>query len=135
MTQTECMEELYPRFIECGYSPLLFDELSPSEIVDMLTSHARLQEREDQLRKGKTKETITILDATVTTLIHNLLTLGLGTNGGTPISLESLFPGIFAADTPRTSETEITPEMKLYKARRLDAAYRFNEQRHRKGQG
>ncbi len=123
MTQTECLEELYPQFIGCGYSPLLFDELSPAEIADMITGYAALHQ-------AHVKETINILDGTLSALLHNLVAIMLGNGNVEYISLRSLLPQVFPK---KESFSGLSAEMQLYKANRIHAAYQFNEMRQREG--
>ncbi len=130
MTQTECLEELYPQFIGCGYSPLLFDELSPAEIVDIITGYAMLQERKDGLHEVHLKEAINILEGTLATLLHNLVVIMPGNEDVEAISLKSMFPQMFPKEE---SSSRLSSEMQLYKANRIHAAYQFNEMRQREG--
>lgn len=130
MTQTECLEELYPQFIGCGYSPLLFDELSPAEIADMVTGYAMLQERKDELHQNHVKEAINILDGALIALLRNLMVIMPGNENAEAISLTSLFPQLF----PREElDSKMSPEMQLYKANRIHAAYQFNQKRQQEG--
>lgn len=47
------MEELYPKFLDMGYSPSLFWECSLSEVLDLFESFTR---REERRRKEKQAE-------------------------------------------------------------------------------
>jgi len=130
MTQTECLEELYPQFIGCGYSPLLFEELSPAEIVDMINGYVIAQDRKNELRQVQVKQTIDILDGTLIALLHNLVSVLPGNESVEAISLRSLFPGVFPKEEPAS---KLSADMQIYKANRIHAAYQFNEKRRKEG--
>lgn len=127
------MGELYPQFLDCGYSPLLFEELSPAELMELLDSNARRQEFKRKEYLSHTKDFITILDGFTKNLIENI---SVAISGGEYKNLTEMFSYIGEEKDGNTekndSETAVSPEMQLYMAQRRDHAYRVNRQRKKK---
>ena len=49
------MEELYPKFLDMGYSPSLFWECSLSEVLDLFESFTRREERRQKEKQAEFK--------------------------------------------------------------------------------
>ena len=60
-TITQLIWGLYPVFLDAGYGPQLFWELSIGEINDLLESYARREERALKKREAALKDEITVL--------------------------------------------------------------------------
>lgn len=120
-------------FLDAGYSPSLFDELSIGEVNDMLESYARSKERETKQREAVLKDEIV-------TLFNQALQIGniVGKlmDKDTQIRLpKDYYPELFnkeAEETDFTKQEEagdkpkLSPEMELHKARMDDYIFRHN---------
>ena len=63
---------LYPAFLDAGYGPEYFWELSLGEVSDLLESYARKKEHEQKKREAELKDQIMLLfnQALQLSLIH-----------------------------------------------------------------
>jgi hypothetical protein len=136
---------LYERFLDCGYTPQLFYELSINETIDMINSFERRRERR---QKEEFQALIPVLDMFGSNLIEKvMLTLGMMTgnrdNGGLKFSMLQYFPDLFLEGVDQTGEaarkddghteaTTLSAEMQLYKAQRIQHVYHVNQNRNRK---
>ncbi len=126
------IEELYPRFLDCGYSPLLFWQLSTTEVVDMLESYHRQQDLRQQQERARLRDLATILDGLGAVLLHNMFL----SEGDKAIHMKDVFPDLYHIESeqdPHAAQSAAA-DMELYKAQRLHHAYCFNKNRHRNGQ-
>lgn len=127
------IEELYPRFLGCGYSPLLFWQLSTAEIVDMLESYQRQQEQRQRQERARLRDLATVLDGVAAILLHNMFL----SEGATAMHMQDVFPDLYHADPVDGSQApqSAATDMELYKAQRLHHAYCFNKSRHKQNRG
>lgn len=134
------LEQLYDSFLECGYTPGLFWNVSVNEAIDMIAAHRRRREKEE---KEEFQKQIALLDLFSTNLIEKVITvLGKGEADGVKFSMLEYFPELFPKQKEEHEEhpadTEEKPklseEMRLYKARRIHHAYRVNQERKKKGE-
>ncbi len=127
------IEALYPRFLDCGYSPLLFWQLSAAEVVDMLESYYRQQEQRQGQERARLRDLATVLDGLAAILLHNMFL----PEGDKAIHMQDVFPDLYrmeeTADSPQAAQPAAA-DMALYQARRLHHAYCFNKNRHRNKQ-
>lgn len=122
------IEELYPRFLDCGYSPLLFWQLSTAEVVDMLESYHRQQDFKQQQERARLRDIATVLDGFGTILLNNLLLR----EGEKSIRMRDVFPDLYHTDTSSASSQAAqsqAADMEVYMAQRLHHAYCFNKNR------
>lgn len=134
MTQTDQLRQLYPLFLDCGYSPLMFAKLSPAEIADVINSYRRQQAQKQQEYLLQVRDHISVMDAAIYVLLHNLAIMMPGNDNLKYMAVRDIFPDIFADDTDKEpteedGEGKLSPEMQVYKAQRMDHAYRHNAQR------
>lgn len=119
-------------FLDAGYSPSLFWELSIAEINDMLESYARREERKSKQREAMLKDEIMVL-------FNQALQIGNIVGGmmdhNVQIKLpKEYYPELFgtAENTNFTKqeaegdEHKLSPEMELHKARMDDFIFRHN---------
>ena len=129
---TELVYSLYPVFLDAGYLPALFWELSIGEINDLLESYARRKDREGKHREAELKDEIMVLFNQA---------LQIGDVVGRLMSKEAeirmpkyyypeLFAGTeytnFTAQEEEGDEPKLSPEMELHKARMDDFIFRHN---------
>ncbi|NBK93018.1 hypothetical protein D5278_13695 [bacterium 1XD21-13] len=129
----EQMQILYEEFLDCGYTPDLFYQLSVHEVLDLIDSWNRRKERQLQ---EESQKAISLLDVFGSNLIEKVLfTLGQGRDiEGVHFSLTEYFPDLFQrdkAETKKEDEGQLSGEMLLYKAQRMQHAFRMNQQRRR----
>lgn len=108
---------------------MLFSELSIAEIVDMLESYNRRYRKKREEYSARLKDQIRILDGFAYTLVENLSAKILG---GEYKNMEQIFHELFEKerkDQDKTTEKHLSADMQIYKAQRLNHAYRFNKQR------
>lgn len=129
----EQMQILYEEFLDCGYTPDLFYQLSVHEVIDLIDSWNRRKERQLQ---EESQKAISLLDVFGSNLIEKVLfTLGRDKDmEGIHFSLAEYFPDLFQrdkAETKEEDEVQLSGEMLLYKAQRMQHAFQMNQQRRR----
>lgn len=115
-------------FLDAGYSPSLFWELSIGEISDLLESKARKHKRDIEQRKAELKEEITLLFNQALQIGNVIGKMIDGDMVVTPP--KEYYPDLFK-ETPIFTEQEedkpkLSPEMELHKARMDDFIFRHN---------
>lgn len=119
-------------FLDAGYGPSLFWELSIGEINDLLESYARRKEREEKHREAVLKDEIMVL-FNQALQIGNVVSRMM--NHNVPIKMpKDYYPELFgtAENTNFTKqeaegdEHKLSPEMELHKARMDDFIFRHN---------
>lgn len=129
---TEMLYGLYPVFLDAGYGPSLFWELSIDEISDLLESYARRKEKEEKHREAMLKDEIMVL-------FNQALQIGdvIGRmmDKNTTIKMpREYYPELFETkeETNFTEqekegdEHQLSREMELHKARMDDFIFRHN---------
>ncbi len=127
---TDLIWGLYPVFLDAGYGPQLFWDLSIDEINDLLESYSRRKEREQKQREAELKDEIMVL-FNQAIQIGNVV--GRLMDKNTEIRLpREYYPDLFATDND-TDFTEqagdkpkLSGEMELHKARMDDFIFRHN---------
>lgn len=113
---------MYPVFIDAGYMPSLFWDLSIGEIIDLIDGYARKQEVKAQEQEMRIKEKI-LLNSVMARQIGEYVGLQLGNkNAITPI--HELFPSLFDKETE--SEAESEDLLMINKARMEEYAFIHN---------
>lgn len=130
------LEQLYDSFLECGYTPGQFWNVSVNEAIDMIAAHRRRREKEE---KEEFQKQIALLDLFSTNLIEKVITvLGKGEADGMKFSMLEYFPELFPKQKEEkdvgVGKPKLSEEMRLYKARRIHHAYRVNQERKKKGE-
>ena len=124
---------LYPVFLDAGYGPEYFWELSFGEVSDLLESYARRKEHEQKKREAEQKDQIMLLfnqalqiGNVVGRLMDNKVAIRLP---------KEYYPELFGNEEEKTNFTEqedagdkrkLSPEMELHKARMDDFIFRHN---------
>lgn len=118
------IEELYPNFLDLGYTPSLFWDSTLQEIFDLMESAYRKQELEEKKRE---------LDLKTKIVLNSILARQIGEyvsslfNKDTKISTpEDLFPSLFKTEKELLDEKKKLKELELNKARMKDFALRHN---------
>ncbi|MGN1146503.1 MAG: hypothetical protein ACI4R5_08625 [Acetatifactor sp.] len=106
-----------------------------AEVVDMLESHQRQQKLKQDMYMGRLRDFVAVLDKFQLNLISNFADAF--NNGGDYKSLCDCFGELFAAKSSEagagSKKKELSPEMQVYKAQRMDHAYRLNKSRKNSG--
>ncbi|MDD3415481.1 MAG: hypothetical protein PHY47_15975 [Lachnospiraceae bacterium] len=135
----EQLNRLYERFLDCNYTPGLFWTLSINEAIDMIESYNR---RKETSQKEDYQKLASVLDLFGANLIEKVM-ITLGATEGATFSLLEYLPDLFPnvhrkANTndnnvPEKQEDkpQLSPDMQLYKAQRIQHAYRTNKARNR----
>lgn len=114
--------ELYPTFLDAGYSPNLFWELSYGEIIDVIESYRRRQNKKIYDYKDELKAKA-VMNNVLAKQIVELVAAGLtGSNEVTKLS--EYFPMLFEDVKPLKDV-----ELELNKAKMEEYAYWHNKQR------
>lgn len=116
-------------FLDAGYRPSLFWEMSIGEINDLLESYARRKEREEKQREAMLKDEIMIL-------FNQALQIGniVGRMMSNEVEIKlpkEYYPELFEEVTNFTEQEEgdekkLSQEMELHKARMDDFVFRHN---------
>lgn len=115
---------------------MLFAQLSPAEIADVINSHNRKRAQDEQEYLQQTRDRIAIMDVAMYVLLHNLASMLPGNDNLNYMRLRDAFPDLFPAgegESPAGADGKLTPEMQRYKAQRINHAYQHNAQRAGKG--
>jgi len=131
------MQILYEDFLDCGYTPQLFYQSSVNEAIDMINSYNRRKSKE---QKEELQKLISVLDLFGSNMIEKVvMTLGKA-DDEFKFSMLQYFPELFPQANKlhdkNTQEDEkpapaLSKDMQLYKAQRIQHAYRVNQQRHK----
>lgn len=136
------MRILYDRFLDAGNTPELFYRISINEAIDIIDSCNR---RKEQSQKEELQKLISVLDLFGANLIEKVM-MTFGAGEGTIFSLTEYVPELFANvkkqitkehdedEMEQTSKPQLSSEMQLYKAQRIQHAYRVNQERRRSNQ-
>ena len=133
------MRILYDRFLDAGNTPELFYRISINEAIDIIDSYNR---RKEQSQKEELQKLISVLDLFGANLIEKVM-MTFGSGEETRFSLTEYVPELFANvkkqitkehDMEQTSKPQLSSEMQLYKAQRIQHAYRVNQERRRSNQ-
>ena len=125
---------MYPSFIEAGYSPLLFWDLSLGEVVDCIEAYGRRLQRERDIREAKAKDDIAALYIQALQ-ISNMVSHSLDPNNVAIQPLSAYYPGLFSdqeepgADFTEQEEEDkpkLSAEWEAYKADMDDFIFRHN---------
>ena len=128
---TEDIYKLYPIFLDAGYMPSLFWEMSIGEISDLIESYARRKEREEKHREAELKDEIMVL-------FNQALQIGniVGRLMSQDVQIKmpaEYYPELFGTtentdftDQEEGDEHQLSPEMELHKARMDDFIFRHN---------
>lgn len=118
-------------FLDAGYSPLLFYELSLGEVNDLLESYAIRQQREQKIREANLKDEI-FAKYIQAQQIGNVLAAAMDSKNNKLRPLSEYYPDLFGTTTEFTEqenegdEHKLSPEAELHKARMDDFAFRHN---------
>ncbi len=127
---TDTIWGMYPIFLDAGYSPQLFWELSVGEVNDLLESYARRKELEQKQREAMLKDEIMLLFQQALQ-IGNVV--GALMDKNIPIKPpREYYPELFGAEKEEIfteqegDKPKMSPEMELHKARMDDFVFRHN---------
>lgn len=131
------IDGLYPEFLEAGYSPLLFWDLSMGEVIDCIEAYAKRLKRENETREAKAKDDISMLYVQALQIM-NMVAHVINPKDVTIQPLSVYYPGLFSTEedpgkdfTEQEKEEDkhkLTPEMELHKARMDDFIFRHNRE-------
>lgn len=111
--------ELYPSFLDTGYSPLLFWDLSFAEIIDVIESYRKKEEQKASDYKEQIKMQAVMNNILAKQIIELLAANLTGKNEVTKLS--EYFPTLFNQENAETDNL-----LELNKARFEEFAYWHN---------
>lgn len=124
---TNLIEELYPNFLDLGYSPSFFWDSSLQEIYELIESKQRIREREAE------KETN---DLKMKFMINSILAKQIAENVNCIFSekakvtdIYDLLPELFAEERKEAKRKQAENEWKLHKARFMAFSEQHNSRR------
>ena len=119
-------------FLDMGYEPFLFWELSLAEVYDLIESYRRKQEQETEKIKQQLK-----VDATFNAVLARQIgeyVASLFSKDARLTPLEQLYPNLFADALKEVEESSaIEQELDYYKAKMDDFAFWHNARLKKKG--
>lgn len=119
-------------FLDMGYEPFLFWELSLAEVYDLIESYRRKQEQETEKIKQQLK-----VDATFNAVLARQIgeyVASLFSKDARLTPLEQLYPNLFADELKEVEESSaIEQELDYYKAKMDDFAFWHNARLKKKG--
>ena len=123
---TDRLWELYPVFIDAGYTPILFWDSSMDEIIDMLESKARTETRRAELFDTD-KKYDAILNSVLARQIMEYIACLLPSEGEKQVTpLYELYPHWFSEKKEMAEEKHKEYELALNQARMEDFMFRNN---------
>ncbi len=116
---------MYPIFLDCGYTPSLFWDLSLAEVLDVIESKKRREKAEydHQVEELKTQA---IMNQVHARQIAEFLALSILGNENIKLTkLSEYFPDLFKDDSEKAANEQIL----LHKARMEEFAFWHNHKR------
>ena len=114
-------------FLDAGYTPNLFWELSIGEVTDMIDSYLKRQQLEEERTKAQLKQTA-VFNHIQAQQIYNYLST-LFSNDVEIRPVEAYFPELFKEEAEKKSEEEKQLQVELHKAQFEEFAYWHNQRR------
>lgn len=124
---TSYISDLYVNFLDAGYTPNLFWELSIGEVTDMIDSYLKRQQLEEERTKAQLKQTA-VFNHIQAQQIYNYLST-LFSNNVEIRPVEAYFPELFKEEAEKKSEEEKQLQVELHKAQFEEFAYWHNQRR------
>lgn len=124
---TSYINDLYVNFLDAGYTPNLFWELSIGEVTDMIDSYLKRQQLEEERTKAQLKQTA-VFNYIQAQQIYNYLST-LFSNDVEIRPVEAYFPELFKEEAEKKSEEEKQLQVELHKAQFEEFAYWHNQRR------
>ncbi|MBU5469125.1 hypothetical protein KQI85_01890 [Falcatimonas sp. MSJ-15] len=124
---TSYISDLYVNFLDAGYTPNLFWELSIGEVTDMIDSYLKRQQLEEERTKAQLKQTA-VFNHIQAQQIYNYLST-LFSNDVEIRPVEAYFPELFKEEAEKKSEEEKQLQVELHKAQFEEFAYWHNQRR------
>ena len=124
---TSYISDLYVNFLDAGYTPKLFWELSIGEVTDMIDSYLKRQQLEEERTKAQLKQTA-VFNHIQAQQIYNYLST-LFSNDVEIRPVEAYFPELFKEEAEKKSEEEKQLQVELHKAQFEEFAYWHNQRR------
>ena len=128
------IEGLYPYFLDMGYEPSLFYDLTLAEINDLFESYERKQKRRREQRKAELKDMAMLLYNHATQIADSIAGILPGASEHERIPLASFYPELFEDEAKAEAEKKKQDELALHKARMQDFVYRHNEAMRKRGE-
>lgn len=120
--------EVYPRFLDCGYTSSLFWESSLDEIIDLIESHNRIQEVKIKDEENKIKTNI-ILNQVLAKQISEFIVLSFPGVDAKPTPLSIYFPDLFKEEKDTENDDEVKKQLAINKAKMEEFAFWHNQKR------
>lgn len=124
---TSYINDLYVNFLDAGYTPNLFWELSIGEVTDMIDSYLKRQQLEEERTKAQLKQTA-VFNHIQAQQIYNYLST-LFSNDVEIKPVEYYFPELFKDEEEQKREEDNRIEVELHKAQFEEFAYWHNQRR------
>lgn len=119
-------------FLDMGYEPFLFWELSLAEVYDLIESYRRKQEQETEKIKQQLK-----VDATFNAVLARQIgeyVASLFSKDARLTPLEQLYPNLFVEELKEDEGSKVVEqELDYYKAKMDDFAFWYNARLKKKG--
>lgn len=125
---------MYPYFIDMGYDPSLFWELSLAEISDLIESYARKEEKRRAERKAITKDLAMMLYNHATQCSDAIAGMMPGNGEHKRLSLATFYPDLFPEEKAAEEEKKKQDDLALHKARMDDYVFKHNEALRKRGE-
>lgn len=130
---TEKIWEIYPVFLDAGYTPSLFWDSSLDEIIDMLDSVARRHKQEAERLETEKKLEIQMLNVQAQQIMEYISLLLPGDDKQQRLTpLKEFYPHLFSNEKD-IKEEQATLQLALHKARMEDFMYWNNQRFKEKG--
>lgn len=112
---TELIEELYPSFLELGYTPDFFWSLTLAEIYDLIESNHRRQKQQQQEKEFELKRDLITKSILARMIGENIAYILDGKNK--PTDVMDMFPELFKEERKEKQQKQAENEWKIHQAR------------------
>lgn len=124
---TALIEELYPNFLDLGYSPSFFWECSLQEIYELIESKQRIREREAEKETNNLKMKFMVNSILARQVAENVACIF--SKDAKVTDIYDLMPELFKEERKEAKRKQAENEWKLHKARFMAFSEQHNSRR------
>lgn len=124
---TDLIEELYPNFLDLGYSPYFFWDSSLQEIYELIESKQRIREREAEKETNNLKMKFMVNSILARQVAENVACIF--SKDAKVTDIYDLLPELFAEEREEAKRKQSEQQWKLHKARFMAFSEQHNSRR------
>ena len=121
------MREIYPSFIDFGYSPSFFYDISLQEIYELIESKQRINEREQEKELHNLKTQLIFNSVLARQIAENVACIF--SKEAKVTDIYDLMPQLFEEEKKQAEKQKVQEQWKLHKARFMAFSEEHNQKR------